>query len=114
MQGGHHQAQVGGDRCLAGEQRVDLLLHLLVQLVHHGVAGDHALADARVGVEQRGGGALHRAANLVGHGHEQRAHLGQLCVELLAHRFSLKGAYRIGTPVTKKYIRRPALTAWSA
>ena len=90
MQGGHHQAQVGGDRCLPGQQRVDLLLDLLVQLVDHRVAGDHALGDAGVGVEQGGGGPPHRAAHLVGHGHEQLADLGQLGVELLAHRILLE------------------------
>jgi len=41
LEQGGHEAQVGGDRGLAGEQREDALVNLEVAAVHPVVVGDH-------------------------------------------------------------------------
>jgi hypothetical protein len=62
-----------------------------VQLVHDGVAADHALADRGVRVQQGDRGPLHRTADLVGHRHQEAADLSQLGPELFAHEGMLLG-----------------------
>ena len=85
VQRGDHHAQVGGDRGLAGQQVVDLVLDLVVELVDLVVAGDDPLGLGLVGARA---GRWWRAAwrcGRVGHRHQEPADLGQLGLELGAH-----------------------------
>jgi hypothetical protein len=90
VQGGEEQPQVGGDRCLAGQELVDPLLDPAVVLVDRGVPGDHLLRQLAVDGEQGHGRLAHRVVDGVGHRHQDAADVRELSVVLRAHPYQLR------------------------
>ena len=78
-------AQVAGDRLLAGEQVERVGLDLLVELVDRRVAGDHRLGGLQVGVEQRLGRVVDGASRQPGDVDERRRDRVEILVVLVAH-----------------------------
>ena len=79
VQSGHHDAQVGGYRCLQYEQGERLLFGGGAEVVDAGVVGDDLLGQPQVGTQQRASGVVE------GFGY-QVAHVGETVgesVELL-------------------------------
>ena len=81
MQHGEHEPEIGRDRRLACEQRLDPLLDREVGAVDIVVEGDHLVGELEVLLDERPGRGLHGANDQVAFPLERRLEADKLLVE---------------------------------